>query len=228
MALLDELATAAASGAPARVLELAVGTGRLAIALAARHRVTGLDVSTAMLARLAAADPAGTVTTVRGDMANAADYPPGPFDLVLVADNSLFMLAEPGEQAACFEAVASVLAPGGAFVVEAFVPREPPPAGSEVSVRSMAVDRLVLSVSSADAQTQQVDGQFVELTDGQPVRLRPWRIRYSTPAQLDAMAANAGLRCAARYEDAARTPFGDDSGRHVTMYDVASGRRPDT
>ena len=92
----------------------------------------------------------------------------------------------------------------------------------------MAVDRLVLSVSSADAQTQQVDGQFVELTDGQPVRLRPWRIRYSTPAQLDAMAANAGLRCAARYEDADRTPFGDDSGRHVTMYDVASGRRPDT
>ena len=218
VAFLDDLATAAATGAPARVLELAVGTGRLAVPLSARHQVTGLDVSAAMLGRLAAADPHGAVTRVTGDMADAAAYPSGPFDLVVVAYNSLFMLTEPDAQQACFAAVAGVLAPGGAFVVEAFVPRHPPPSGSDVTLRSMRVGRVVLAVSSADPATQQIDGQYIDLADGEPVRLRPWRIRYTTPAQLDEMAGTVGMRPAERYEDVARRPFRPASDRHVTIY----------
>lgn len=209
---------------PARILELAVGTGRIAIPLARRgHDVTGIDVSPAMLARLRAADRDGLVTAVAGDMVDAV--PAGPFDVVLVACNSLFMLADPARQAACFAAVAGVLAPGGRFVVEAFVPADAPAPGDAVTVRSMTADRVVLTVASTDARGQRVHGQFVELADGQPVRLRPFVLRYSTPAELDAFAAAAGLTIVERCEDASGRPFDRrDSPRHVSVYGPAIAR----
>jgi SAM-dependent methyltransferase len=211
----------ALAGPRGRVLELGVGTGRLAIPLAAAGlAVTGVDVSPAMLARLAEADPTGTVTAVAGDMVE--DLPDGPFDVVLVAYNTLFNLTDDGEQEACFVAVARRLAPGGTFVVEAFVPDEPFRAGSDVSLRSMTAEQVVLSVSEYDAERQTAAGHFVELTERRGVRLRPWFVRYSTVAQLDAMAAAAGLRLDDRWEDAHRTPFGEASERHVSLY-----RRPE-
>ena len=201
---------------PARVLELAVGTGRLAIPLAALgHHVTGIDVSAPMLERLAATDDDGTVTAVLGDMVD--DLPAGPFDLVFVAFNSLFMLTDPDRQRQCFAAVAEVLAAGGAFAVEAFVPWDPP-RGSHVDVRSMAADRVMLSASVTDPGTQVVSGQFVELRDGHPVRLRPYVLRYSTPAELDEWATTAGLRLVERWADVERAPFTDDSAFHVSVY----------
>lgn len=206
---------------PLRVLELAVGTGRLALPLARRgHVVTGVDISPDMLAVLAANDPEGLVTVVTGDMVDA--MPPGPFDVVLVAYNSLFMLTDPARQAACFSAVTGVLAPGGAFVVEAFVPSDPPRAGSDVALRSMTASSVVLSVTMTDPLRQTVDGQHVELRDGEPVRLRPYSLRYSTPDELDTFAADAGLSLDRRLEDVAGEPFDPDaSPRHVSVY-----RRP--
>jgi SAM-dependent methyltransferase len=203
---------------PGRILELAVGTGRLALRLARRgHDVTGVDVSPAMLERLAAADPDRTVRVLTGDMVD--DLPPGPFDVVLVADNSLFLLADPVRQAACFRAVAGVLATGGAFVVEAFVPAEPPPAGPVVAVRSMTADQVVLSVSVTDPQLQTVDGQHVELRHGAPVVLRPFRLRYSTPTELDTFAAAARLELTRRSQDVAGTAFdAAQSPSHVSVY----------
>lgn len=214
---LDAVARQTTGGEPARILELAVGTGRLAVPLAASgHRVTGIDVSDAMLARLRAADPAGRVAVISGDM--VADLPPGPFDVVFVAYNSLFMLTESARQASCFAAVASVLAEGGAFVVEAFVPYDPPRAGAAIEIRSMAAGSVVLSVTSTDPASQQVKGQLVELVDGEPVRLRPYFLRYSTPEELDGFAAAAGFRLAERTQDVHRAPFGDDSPAHVSVY----------
>ena len=102
-------ASAAGTGVP-RVLELAVGTGRLALPLADRGLdVVGIDASAAMLDRLRARDPDGRVTIVVGDMVE--DVPAGPFDAVLLAYNSLFNLEDAGRQAACFAAVAARLAP---------------------------------------------------------------------------------------------------------------------
>jgi SAM-dependent methyltransferase len=205
---------------PAEVLELAVGTGRLALPLAAAgHRVCGVDVSAAMLDRLRAADPAGLVRTIEGDMVD--DLPPGPFDLAFVAFNSLFMLTDPDRQRACFAAVADVLAPGGAFVVEAFVPWDPPRGGSHVEVRSMTADRVVLATDLTDVGSQTVRGQFVELADGAPVRVRPYVLRWSYPAELDAWAGAAGLALAERFADVERSPFSADSPFHVSVY-----RRP--
>ncbi len=187
VALVGELA-----GSGGRVLELGVGTGRLALPLAAAGlAVTGIDASGPMLDRLRAADPDGTVTTAVGDMAD--DLPAGEFDVVLVAYNTLFNLTADGEQTRCVEQVAQRLVPGGRLVVEAFVPEEPFRDGSDVSVRSMDVDRVVLAVARYTAEAQQAAGHFVELSEAGGIRLRPWFIRYSTVEQLDAMAADAGL-----------------------------------
>jgi SAM-dependent methyltransferase len=206
---------AAWAGPGGRVLELAVGTGRLALPLAARGLdVTGIDASPAMLERLRANDTDATVTAVLGDMVD--DLPDGPFDVVLIAYNSLFNLESAARQQACFAAVAARLSPGGRFVVEAFVPDERD--GPVVTVRSMTTTEVVLSISQHDPAAQRASGQFVQFVDGDRVRLRPWSIRYAPPDELDAMAAASGLACVERWEDFAGRPFERDSPQHVSVY----------
>jgi len=212
VALVARLAAAAGGGA---VLELGVGTGRLAVPLArAGLAVTGVDASSAMLERLRANDPSGSVTPVLGDMVD--DLPAGPFAAVLVAYNTLFNLLSAERQRACFAAVAGRLAPGGAFVVEAFVPA--PQGASQVSVRSLTADRVVLSVSVHDLERQVAEGQYVEIGEAGGVRLRPWAIRWATPNQLDEMAADAGLVRTERWGDVDGRSYTPDSERHVSVY----------
>ena len=68
---------------------------------------------------------------------------------------------------------------------------------------------------------QSDEGQFIEFTETTGVRLRPWSIRYASPAELDSMAAAAGLRCIDRWESFAGEAFTDDSNRHVSVYALA-------
>lgn len=207
----------------AAVLELAVGTGRLAVPLAeAGLAVTGVDASAEMLAHLRERDPRGLVAVVEGDM--VTDLPPGPFGLAFVAYNSLFNLTTAALQRTCFAAVAASLGPAGRFVVEAFVPDLPFPDGDDVAVRSLSADRVILAVTRNDAAQQSALGQFVEFA-GRPgapatVTLRPWAIRYATPAQLDEFAAHAGMRLTERWEDFSKAPFTPESPRHVSVYQV--------
>jgi SAM-dependent methyltransferase len=227
-ATIDTLAGLARAGAdePARVLELGVGTGRLAVPLAQEYvgtiDVVGVDTSAAMLARLRGHDPDRLVAATEGDMVTG--LPDGPFDLVFVAYNTLFNLTRPGEQAACFRSVADRLRPGGRFVVEAFVPDDPPRDGDDISIRTMTADRVILSITRQSAGESTAEGQFVELTEHHGVRLRPWSIRYRTPAELDELATDAGLELETRWQDMARTPFGHDSDRHVSVYRSAAPR----
>jgi SAM-dependent methyltransferase len=214
-ATVDLLAALVAEVAPLPVLELGVGTGRLAIPLAAKgFTIVGLDASDAMLRKLAENDPTGSVAVSRGDMVD--DQPPGPFGLVFVAFNTFFGLLSESRQRACFEAVEKRLAPGGAFVIEAFVPE--PQAGSSVSVRSMTSDSVVLSVTTHDEKSQTAQGHYISITESGGVRMRPWAIRYTTVEQLDAMAVASGFRLDDRWEDAQRAPFTADSARHVSVY----------
>lgn len=208
-----------ADGSP--VLELGVGTGRIAVPLATAGRqhgvtVTGIDNSAAMLDRLAARDPEQLVVPVLGSMVD--DLPAGPFGLVLVAYNTVFNLRTHALQARCFAAVAAVVAPGGRFVVEAFVPGDTDRGASDVSLRSLSADRVVLSVSVQHPERNVAEGQFVEITEAGGVRLRPWSIRYATPAELDEMAADAGWTVEHRWQTFAREPFDRDAERHVTVY----------
>ncbi len=203
------------------VLELGVGTGRLAIPLAgagaARNiTVSGIDSSAAMLDVMRAKPGAELVDVHLGDMVDA--MPEGQFALIFVAYNTLFNLADAARQAACFAAAAERLAPGGRFVVEAFVPDDPPREGSAVSVRSMTADRVVLSVSIHRPAEQFAEGQFIELTEAGAVRLRPWSIRYAPPDELDAMAAAAGLQLENRWLGFGDRDFRDGDERHVSAW----------
>ena len=213
------------AGPGGRVLELGVGTGRLAVPMAeAGLAVTGVDSSPAMLARLEARDRSAAVEAVCGDMVD--ELPDGPFDAVLVAYNTIFNLLDEATQRRCFAMVAERLVLGGAFVVEAFVPDVATHAATptDVSVRSLDVDRVVLSVTVNSPEDQRAEGQFVELTEAGGVRLRPWSIRWATPEQLDSMAAAAGLTLAHRWEDMTMAPFDDASAAHVSVY-VTGDRR---
>jgi SAM-dependent methyltransferase len=207
------------AGPEGAVLELGVGTGRLAVPLARLvGSVTGIDSSRRMLDALASADADRTVVSVHGDMVDQA--PEGPFDVVVAAYNTVFNLTTADRQQACFDRITSCLRPGGSFVVEAFVPRtdQDERRGSSVTVRSLAVDRVVLSASVHDTVAQTAEGQFVEFTEAGGVRLRPWSIRWAGPDELDAMALTSGLVRTERWGDYDRRPFDTSSERHVTVY----------
>jgi SAM-dependent methyltransferase len=213
-AAVERLVSLAGGGA---VLELGVGTGRLALPLAARGlRVFGVDSSAAMIERLRAKPGGDTVAVTVGDM--AAPTPAGPFTLVFAAVNTFFGLDTEQAQAGCFASVATRLAPGGRLVLEAFVPDAGDEPVDRVAVRNLTVDRVVLEVSRSDPAGQIAEGQYVELTDNGGVRLRPWRIRWATPAQLDVYAAAAGLQLESRWSGWDAAPFTPDSTHHVSVW----------
>lgn len=200
-----------------RVLELGVGTGRLALPLAAAGvAVTGIDASAAMLDRLAAKPGAAGVTAVVGDM--AGPLPDGPFDLVVVARNTFFNLTTEAAQRSCLAEVARVLGPDGRFVVEAFVPTDDEAPTSSVEVRHITADRVLLFVDRHDPGAGEAWSSFVDISaDG--IRLRPCHVRYLRPTELDALATAAGLTLVERWEDWAGTPFDDEtSTHHVSTY----------
>jgi SAM-dependent methyltransferase len=200
----DEVVRLAGTGGS--VLELGVGTGRLALPLAERGvRVTGLDAATEMLDRLAAKDPDGRVVRALADVGAPEGrdgfpaWPDGPFDVVLAACNLLCNLTDERAQAACVAGAASRLRPGGHLVVEAFVPAPLTP-GPQLAASEVRADAVVLIATDADPDTGVVLGQHVELRDGAPVRLRPWRIRVATPEEIDRWATAAGLELVDRRE----------------------------
>ena len=213
-----ERLAALAEGGP--VLELGVGSGRLALPLAARGvEVHGIDASEAMLSRLRAKPGAEAIRVTHGDMAELDLPDPPAFAVVFAAFNTLFNLGSVDAQRRCLARVASLLAPTGVLVVEAFIPADVGsggPAGS-VTPRRIAADEVVLSVSHHDEQEQTVTGQHVHITE-QGIRLRPWHLRYARPDELDAMAADTGLALAWRCADWSGTPFGPDASAHVSAY----------
>lgn len=216
---------------PGRVLELGAGTGRLAVPLGARgHLVVAVDASLAMLGRLAAKLRDGRVVPVAADMAVLPLA--GGFDLVFVAFNTLFNLADTAAQRACLAEVARVLGPGGRLVLEAFVPPdrlderaaalrgatgETAAGGPTIEVRHDDEDGVVFSASRLDGAAQVVTGHHVELTVS-GARFRSWRVHYQSVAQLDALVTGAGLELDQRWADWHGTRFDEASDTHVSVY----------
>jgi SAM-dependent methyltransferase len=121
------LALAARTGGP--VLELAVGTGRLAVPLAAAgFEVTGADTDPAMLARARLrADEAGIavgrrIRLVEGDARTLRLAEAGAFGLAFIGLNSIFLVGDRAGQAAAVATLAAHLAPGGLAVLDAWLP----------------------------------------------------------------------------------------------------------
>jgi SAM-dependent methyltransferase len=200
-----------------RVLELAIGTGRVGLPLAARGLdVEGVEASEAMVAQLRAKPGGEQIPVTIGDM---ADVPvSGPFRLVYLVFNTLFNLPSQDRQAACFCNVARVLDEDGAFVIECFVPNPSRfERGQRVEALSVTEDAATIEVFRHDAAAQRFYSQKVTFTN-QGIRLLPVALRYCWPSELDLMAGQAGLRLGERYADWDRRPFGPDSASHISVY----------
>ena len=205
-----------AGGGP--VLELAIGTGRIALPLAARgSRVAGVDLSPAMVARLRRKPGGDQIPVTLGDFAEVPV--PGRFRLVYVVFNTLFNLLTQDAQVRCFENVAAHLADDGTFVVEAFVPTFLNRLRDEqyVDAEAIGVDEVRLDVGRHDPVTQTLYESHVSLTAA-GVRLNPIVTRYSWPSELDLMARIAGLRLRDRWAGWNREPFTATSRAHVSVY----------
>ena len=199
-------------------LELAVGTGRIALPLAARGiRVDGVDISPAMVAQLRATPGGEAISVTIGDF---ADVPvPGTFRLIYVVWNTLFNLLTQDDQVRCFKNVAEHLTDDGVFAVEAYVPaflhrlRNDQYAEAE----AVLVDEVRLDVLRHDMATQMIEESHVSLSAA-GVRLNPVVQRYAWPCELDLMARIAGLRLKQRWGGWKQEPFDSTIGTHVSVY----------
>jgi SAM-dependent methyltransferase len=200
------------------VLELAIGTGRIALPLAARGiHVDGVDISPAMIAQLRA-KPGGNAIAVT--VGNFADMPvPGTYRLIFIVWNTLFNLLTQEDQVRCFENVADHLTDDGAFVVEAFVPAFLYRLRNDqyVDAEAIRVDEVRLDVLRHDMATQMIEESHVSLSSA-GVRLHPVVQRYAWPSELDLMARIAGLRLKYRWGGWNREPFNSTSSTHVSVY----------
>jgi SAM-dependent methyltransferase len=204
------------------VLELGVGTGRLALPLVAGGlRVHGVDASADMLDRLRAKPGGAEVVVTQADF--SAFELSERFSLAVLAVNTIFALPSQDAQVRCFERVAAHLQAGGCFVVEAFVPNPARFAeGQSVRLRAMTDGRVALDIARIDPTTQFMYTTQVHLRNG-GLRLHPANHRYAWPAELDLMARLAGLELEDRWEDWQRTPFSGTSQFHVSVYRQPSG-----
>ena len=213
----DLLAGLAGEG---RALELAIGTGRVALPLAARGvPVAGIDLSGAMVARLRAKPGGDRIDVTIGDLATTRVG--GRFCVVYLVFNTIMNLTTQAAQVACFMNAAAHLEPGGCFVVEVGVPdlRRLPPGQTvvpfEVGEAGWAYDRY-------DVATQSMSSNFVRVLDGRGT-FRSVPFRYVWPAELDLMAQLAGMRLRDRWEDWTGRPFTAESRQHVSVWTNTSG-----
>jgi SAM-dependent methyltransferase len=206
---------ARAGGGP--VLELAIGTGRVALPLAERGlEVQGVDVSEKMVAKLRQKDGGRELPVVLGDF---KDVPvEGRFSLIYLIFNTIFALTTQEDQVACLRNVAEHLTDDGVFVLDAFVPDLSRYQRNQVTqVNEVGVDRVFLDVSRHDPATQKVSSQHVILTP-HGIELYPVHIRYIWPSELDLMAKLAGLELAERFGGYHEQPFTAASTAHVSVY----------
>ena len=206
------------------VLELGIGTGRLALPLAERGLdVHGIDASPAMVARLLIKPGADRIRVVAGDFADVGALVDDRYALVFVAFNTLFELGSQDEQVRCFQGVASCLRPGGLFVVETIAPDLSADTEDGIAVVAVDDDTVRLQDTHHDTLTQVVTGETVTVTAG-GVERWPWSIRYATVPEMDLMARLAGLRLRERHGGWSGERFAASSTRHVSVYELPPPR----
>jgi SAM-dependent methyltransferase len=209
----DLLAELAADG---RALELGIGTGRIALPLAARGvEVHGIELSRAMAARLRAKPGGEGIPVTIGDF--SAVKADGTFSLAYLVFNTIMNLTAQAAQVACFRNVAAHLEPGGRFVIEVMVPdlqRLPPGERFVVfdaSEGHWGIDEYDILNQGLISHHFEIRGDQVELSSGP--------FRYVWPAELDLMAELAGMRLRERWAGWKREPFTSDSRQHVSVWE---------
>ena len=202
------------------VLELGIGTGRIALPLSRRGvRVHGIELSPAMIERLSADQGESDVTVTLGDFATAkAD---DTFTLAYLVRNTIMNLTTQDEQVQCFRNVASHLRPGGCFVIEVIVPalRRLPPGET---VRAFTVTPTHVGFDEyVDLPKQISYSHHYWAIDGQLIT-RSAPFRYVWPSELDLMARLAGMSLRERWSDWHRRPFTSESLNHISVWEKPS------
>jgi SAM-dependent methyltransferase len=201
-----------------RALEFAVGTGRIALPLAARGVVVdGIEFSPHMVERLLAKPGGQHIDVTIGDMSLATTGL--RYGLVYLVYNTIFNLLTADDQIRCFENAARHLTEDGRFVVEAALPHAWINPADEGYVRAehVGVDSVRLDVARYDAVTQLFEENHVEVSaDG--ITLSPIVCRLITPGEMDLMARIAGLSLVERFANWQRAPFDAHSRSHVSVY----------
>lgn len=211
----ERLAELAGGGA---ALEFAVGTGRVAIPLAARGvRVTGIELSPPMVEQLRTKADEARLPVVIGDMASTAA--PGDYTLVYLVFNTISNLLTQAEQVACFRNAARHLGPGGRFVIELWVPelRKLPP-GQSATVWQVGAEYIGLD--TYDVLRQRVVSHHLDFDQAGQARVFRSPHRYIWPAELDLMAQLAGFELESRHADWTGAEFTEDSRSHVSVYRI--------
>jgi SAM-dependent methyltransferase len=188
-------------------LELAIGTGRIAVPLAERGvRLAGIDFSPDMVAELR--KKTDEIPVEVGDM--SATRVDGTFSLVYVVFNSIDNVTSQDGQVGVFANATAHLDPGGCFVVEVGVPNTRPLEVFDVSDTHVGVDEL-------DFATQRLVSHHFSLVAGEWRRLSV-PFRSVSPAELDLMARLAGMELRERWADWDRSPFTAESTKHVSVW----------
>jgi SAM-dependent methyltransferase len=211
--VVDFLAELAGEG---RALELGIGTGRIALPLAAQGvPVYGIELSRAMVARLRAKPGGEEIGVTIGDFATTRTE--GTFTLAYLVFNTIMNLTTQDAQVACFQNVAAHLEPGGCFVIEVGVPelqRLPP----GETFRVFDASDKHWGLDEYDVARQGLISHHFELVDGRIEHLS-MPFRYVWPSELDLMAELAGMRLRERWSSWKREPFTSDSRRHVSVWE---------
>jgi SAM-dependent methyltransferase len=202
-----------------RALELGIGTGRIALPLAQRGvRVHGIDLSTAMVARLRAKPGGEEIGVTIGDFATAKVE--GTFSVAYLVFNTIMNLTTQDEQVACFQNVAAHLEPGGCFVVEVGIPELQRLPRGETFV-PFHVSPTHLGFDEYDVARQGLVSHHYSVVDGK-LELNSVPFRYVWPSELDLMARLAGMTLRKRWSGWKREPFTSESTKHVSVWEKAA------
>lgn len=213
----DSVQTLAELAAGGRVLELAIGTGRVALPLAARGlSVHGIEASAAMVAKLRQKPGGNAIPVAIGDMADVRVE--GAFDLIYLVFNTIFNLTTQEAQVQCFHNAARHLSAEGLFVIETVVPDLSGFVDGQRMKGSWArMDSARFEVAIHDPVVQTVEFQRIVISEG-GIQMVPHFMRYAWPSELDLMAQLAGLQRRERWAWWDRSPFTAYSKSHVTVY----------
>lgn len=200
-----------------RVLELGIGTGRVALPLQQSGlRIEGIDSSRAMVDRLHSKPGGKEIPVVMGNFADVAVD--GQYSLIYVLVNTFYALLTQEEQVRCFRNVVRHLIPEGSFVIEAFVPDLSRFSDHQsVRIASLQENEAHLDVSRHHPVSQQIVVQQIVLSE-KGIRLYPVKLRYAWPTELDLMARLAGLQLVHRWGDWRKGAFSANSRVHISVY----------
>jgi SAM-dependent methyltransferase len=198
-------------------LELAIGTGRVALPLSARGvPVRGIELSPHMAAQLRAKPGADRIGLTLGNMATTRVE--GSFRLVYLVWNTIMNLTTQDEQVEVFDNAAVHLEPGGVFVVEVAIPQLQTVAPREIGhVFSLEDDHV--GIETFDDIAGQISWSHHWVDDHGTLRRHSAPYRYVWPSELDLMARLAGLRLRDRWAGWRREPFDPNGVGQVVVYE---------